>query len=215
MHFRSVVLSTEFQSVFSLACCNKSRLPMLRVLFGRSRRSDTLDTNILSVVGVNKVVDCIGRACNPLAFVRISAALHTCPVYIRRKSNDCRKRDSSIDFAVNVNPFVARFTNRRIVSARRFGQSEHHLRNRREVHKVRKNNLRFIREVCKLRTRNPIARRNSHILPRNRARLAVAFKIRKLVIPDLHKGILNKVVVERVVRRVVVSHAILLDRRHP
>ena len=79
---------------------------MRSILFGTCGRSDTLDTHILSFVGVNKVVDFIGRACNPFATVVISAARYARAVDVRCKSDDRFKCDFVLYFTVNINALI-------------------------------------------------------------------------------------------------------------
>ena len=215
MNLRSVVLSADFKPVFRLSCRNKSRLPMLRVLFGRSGRSDTLDTHKLSVVGVHKVVDCIGRACNPFATIVISATRYACTIDIRSKSDNRFKSDFVLYFAVNVNALITRFTNRRIVSTHCIGNIEYHLRNGRIIDKVREFYFCLVREVCKFRACNPICTLNQNVLPRNGNGLAVAFLICGLEIANLQDFVINQILIEFVFRRVVVRHAFLRYFRHP
>ena len=164
---------------------------MLRVLFGTCGRSDTLDTHILSVVGVNKVVDCVGRTRNPFATVVIAAASYARTVDIRSKSDNRFKRDFVLYFAVNINALIARLTNRRIVPAHCIGNIEHYLRNGRIIDKVREFDFCLIREVCKLRTCYPICTLNQNVLPRNGYGLAVAFLICRLEIANLQDFVID------------------------
>ena len=164
---------------------------MRSVLLGRSRRSDTLDTHILSVVGINKVVDFIGRTCNPFTTVVISTTNYACTIDIRRESDNRFKRDFILYFAVNVNTLIARFTNRCIVSAHCVSNIEHHLRNGRIIDKVREFYFCLIREVCKFRARYPICTLNQNVLPRNGHRLAVAFLICCLEIANLQDFVID------------------------